>query len=158
MNPSIRTLKALFVVALTAGWFSQEAMADDHSRCRDVDGDLSVVSNGNGTTSGTVRHGGKLNGTTRAVFTSALTSTPNPNAFSYTDEFSITTDRGVLKAHNVGLFLVSDGLFGEIAVIDPGASTGSFRTATGVLYINGKTNDGGATFKAEITGELCVAD
>lgn len=158
MNSGSSTPATLLVIALTAGWFSQDAVADDHRRCKNADGDLSVVSNGNGTTSGTVRHGGKLNGTTRAVFTSALTSTPNPNAFSYTDEFSIATDRGVLKAHNVGLFVVSNGLFSEIAIIDPGTSTGSFAAATGVLYINGKTNDGGATFKAEITGELCVAD
>ena len=158
MNPSTMTQATLIVIALTAGCFSSDAMANDHLRCRDANGDLSVVSNGNGTTGGTVRHGGKLNGTTRAVFTSALTSTPNPNAFSYTDEFSITTDGGVLKSHNVGLFVVSNGLFSEIAIIDPGTSTGNFAAATGVLYINGKTNDGGATFKAEITGEFCVSD
>jgi len=157
MNPGTRTPATLLVIVLTAGCLSQEAMADD-PKCKKANGDLSVVSNGNGTTSGTIRHGGKLNGTTRAVFTSALTSTPNPNAFSYTDQFSITTDRGVLRASNVGLFVVGGGLFSEIAIIDPGASTGSFAAATGVLYINGKTSDGGATFTAEITGEFCVAD
>ena len=157
MNPSIMTRATFCVIAWTAGCFSQQAMADDHLRCRDANGDLSVVSSGSGTTSGTVRHGGKLNGSTRAVFTSALTATPNPNAFSYTDEFSITTDRGVLKAHNVGLFMVSNGLFSEIAIIDPGTSTGNFAAATGVLYINGKTNDGGATFTAEITVEFCIS-
>jgi hypothetical protein len=157
MNPGIRTRATLLVIALIAGCLSQQAIADD-PKCRNANGDLSVVSTVNGTTSGTIRHGGKLNGTTRAVFTSALTSTPNPNAFSYTDEFSITTDRGVLKAHNVGLFVVSNGQFSEIAIIDPSVSTGDFATATGVLYINGKTSDGGATFKAEITGEFCVAD
>jgi len=158
VTPSIRTLAAIFLVASTAAWFTEEAMADERLKCRDANGELSVVSNANGTTSGTIRHGGKLNGTTRAVFTSALTSTPNPSAFSYTDDFSITTDRGVLKAHNVGLFMVSNGLFTEIAVIDPSASTGGFAGATGAIYINGKTSDGGATFKAEITGEFCIAD
>ena len=29
---------------------------------------------------------------------------------------------------------------------------------TGVLYLNGKTTDGGATVQAEITGEICFAD
>jgi hypothetical protein len=27
-----------------------------------------------------------------------------------------------------------------------------------VLYISGKTTDGGATFQAEITGEICFAN
>jgi hypothetical protein len=145
-------------IATTSAALSGAALADDPSRCKQAEGTLSVLNNGDGTTSGTVTHGGKLNGTTRAVFTSALTSTPNPSAFSYTDEFSITTDRGVLKAHNTGLFVVDKGLFSEIAVIDPGASTGRFAAATGVLYINGNTKDGGASFNAQIGGEVCGAD
>ena len=158
MKSRISRPATLLVIASIAATLCQGAMADDRRKCKNIDADLSVVSNGNGTTSGTVRHGGKLDGTTRAVFTSALSPTPNPAAFSYTDEFSVTTDRGVLKAHNVGLFVVSNGLFSEIAVIDSGASTGNFAAATGALYINGKTSDAGATFQAEITGEICFSD
>ncbi len=60
--------------------------------------------------------------------------------------------------HNVGIFDVVKGLFSAINRIDPNASTGEFAEATGVLYINGKTSDGGATFQAEITGEICFAN
>ena len=73
-------------------------------------------------------------------------------------EFSIATNRGVLKSHNVGLFLVANGLFSEVAVIDSSNSTGNFLNATGVLYINGKTSDGGATFKADVLAEVCAVD
>jgi len=45
-----------------------------------------------------------------------------------------------------------------IARIDPDASTGDFAGATGVLYINAKTTDGGATDQAEIAGEICFAN
>lgn len=158
MKSKISRPATLLVIASIAASLCQGATADDRRKCKSVDADLSVVSNGNGTTSGSVRHGGKLDGTTRAMFTSALTPTPNPAAFSYTDEFSITTDRGVLKAHNVGLFVVGNELFSEIAVVDSGTSTGDFAAATGALYINGKTSDGGATFRAAISGEICFSD
>jgi hypothetical protein len=86
-----------------------------------------------------------------------LTPTPDPNAFSYTDDFAVATNKGLLKTNNVGIFDVVMGLFSEIARIDPSASTGRFAGATGVLYVNGATTDGGATFQAEITGEVCFA-
>ena len=158
MNPRIRTPATLVMIALAACLFSQATLAADDRDCKQAKGNLSVVNNGNGTTSGTITQGGKLNGTTQAVFTSALTPTPDPSTFSYTDTFTVTTSRGVLTTHNVGIFDVATGLFSEIARIDPNASMGGFAQATGVLYINGKTPDGGATFQAEITGEICVAD
>jgi hypothetical protein len=87
-----------------------------------------------------------------------LTPTPDANTFSYTDDFTVTTKKGVVKTHNVGIFDVATGLFSEIARIDPNASTGNFAGATGVLYINGTSADGGATFQAEIPGEICFVD
>ncbi|MBA3785930.1 MAG: hypothetical protein H0X15_10415, partial [Acidobacteria bacterium] len=50
--------------------------------CQKVKGNESGVDNGNGTTSGTITQGGRLNGTVQEVFTSAITPTPDPNAFS----------------------------------------------------------------------------
>lgn len=146
----------LTAIALAACLHSGATLAGDHGNCAEARGNLSVVSNGDGTTSGTITQGGKLNGSTHALFTSGSTPTPDPSTFSYTDDFAVTTSKGVLKARNVGLFEVSAGLFTEIARIDPSTSTGRFAGATGVLYINGTTTDGGATFEAEITGEVCV--
>lgn len=107
---------------------------------------------------GTITQGGRLNGTTQAIFTGAFTPTPDPTTFSFTDDLTVTTNKGVLKTHNVGIFDVAAGLFSAIDRIDPNASTGEFAGATGVLYINGKTTDGGATIQAEITGEICFAN
>jgi hypothetical protein len=158
MNLKIRTPVTHALVALIIGLFSLPQSVTAVSNCQQAKGNLSVVNNGNGTTSGTITQSGKLHGTTQAVFTSALTPTADPNTFSYTDDFNVTTNRGILRTHNVGLFDVATGLFSEIAWIDPNASTGDFAGATGVLYINGKTTDGGATFQAEITGEICSAN
>ena len=158
MKLRIRTLATFALVALTIGLFSLTPSASAVSDCKKAHGDLSVVNNGNGTTSGTLTQGGRLNGTTQAMFTSFFTPTPDPSTFSFTDDLTLTTANGVLRTHNVGIFDVARGLFSAVNRIDPNASTGDFAGATGVLYINGKTTDGGTTFQGEITGEICFAD
>jgi len=158
MKPGIRTLAKFALVALAISLFSLVQSASAGSDCKKAQGNISVVNNGNGTTSGTITQGGRLNGTTQAFFTSAFTPTPDPNTFSFTDDLTVTTHRGVLKTHNVGIYDVATGLFSAINRIDPTTSTGDFAGATGVLYINGKTTDGGATFQGEITGEICFAN
>lgn len=125
--------------------------------CRMAKGTESVVNNGNGTTSGTITRGGKLNGSTQSVFTSDFTPTPDPVTFSFSDDLTVTTNEGILQTHNVTLFDTSTGAFTAIARIDSITSTGIFAGATGVLYINGKTTDGGATFQGKISGEICFA-
>jgi hypothetical protein len=153
MKPTIRTLASFALVALAIGLFSLAQSAAAVSDCKKVEGNLS-----GGGGSGTITQGGILNGTTQAIFTSAFTPTPDPNTFSFTDDLTITTDKGVLKTHNIAIFDVARGVFSAIDRIDPNASTGDFAGATGVLYINGKTPDGGATIQAEITGEICFAN
>ncbi len=144
-------LGALLITAVV----STSVLAGD---CQSMKGTESVVNNGNGTTSGTITEGGKLNGTTQTVFTSGFTPTPDPSTMSFTDDLTLTTNKGVLRTHNVTLFEVAIGVFTALARIDPNTSTGDFAGATGVLYINGKTTDGGATFQGEITGSMCFAD
>lgn len=158
MDRRIRTLATRLLITVIAYLVSlpQATLADDGT-CKTASGKLSVVNSGNGTTSGTMTHGGKLNGTTHAVFTSGFTPTSDSNTVSYTDDFTVTTNNGVLTAHNVGIFDVAAGVFSEIARIDPNVSTRNFAGATGVLYINGTTMDGGVTFQAAMTGEICFA-
>ena len=126
--------------------------------CQSVKGIEGVINNGNGTTSGTITEGGKLNGLTQSAFTSAFTPTPDPSVFSFTDDLTLTTNKGVLRTHNVTIFDVAIGAFTAFARIDSNTSTGDFAGATGLLYLSGKTTDGGATFQGEITGSMCFAD
>ncbi len=159
MNFKIKILATFAFVALTIGLFSSAHSASAVSSCHKTKGNLSIVNNGNGTTSGTITQGGTLNGTTQAVFTSMFTATPDPNTVSFTDDLTVTTySNGVLRTHNVSLFDGANGVISAIARIDPNTGTGNFAGATGVLYINGKTTDNGATFQAEITGEICFAN
>ena len=157
MNFKIRMLAAVALVTLTISLFPLAQSASALSDCKKAKGNLSAVNNGSSAT-GIITQGGKLNGTTQAVHTSGFTPTPDPTTFSFTDDLSITTNEGVLITHNVVIFDVARGVFSAIARIDPNASTGDFAGATGVLYLNGKTTDGGATIQAEITGEICFAN
>jgi hypothetical protein len=158
MNLKMKILTAFALIALGIGLFSASQPASAVSGCQKAKGKLSIVNNGNGTTDGTITESGKLDGTEHAVFTSPFTPTPDANSFSFTDDLTITTGRGTLQTHNVGLFDAANGVFTVIVRIDPNAGTGEFAGATGVLYLNGKTTDGGATFQAEITGEICFAN
>ena len=153
MNLKIRTLATFALVALTISAFSSAQSVSAVSDCKKVKANLSGGGGG-----GTITQGGMLNGTTQAVFTSLFTPTPDPTTFSFTDNLTVTTDKGVLKTHNVAIFDVANGVFSAIDRIDPNAGTGDFAGATGVLYINGRTADGGATIQAEITGEICFAN
>lgn len=157
MNIKIRMLATSALAVLAIGLFSSSQSAQAFGDCHKVRGTLSAVNNGNSAT-GIITQGGKLNGTTLAVHTSGFTATSDPTTVSFTDDLSVTTDKGVLITHNVVIFDVAKGLFSAIARIDPVASTGDFAGATGVLYLNGQTTDGGATVQAEITGEICFAN
>lgn len=166
MNGKTKKLTTLVAVVFTFCSFPLEhsTSAQEHStsaqsayrRCRNVNGKLSEVNSANGTT-GRITNGGILNGTTQLIFTSGVLATPDPTTVSYTDDFSVTTNRGVLKTHNAGIFDFATGLFSEIARIDPDGSSGIFAQATGSLFTSGKTSDGGATYLSNITGEICLA-
>src|SRR5262249_3813251 len=141
MNAKITILATFAFVALTTGLFSSPSVLAV-SDCQKVKGNESAVNNGNGTASGVITQGGILNGTTQVVLTSGFTPTPDPNTFSLTEDLTLTTDKGVLRTHNVTLADLANGVVTVIARIDPNASTGEFAGATGVLYINEKTTDG----------------
>ena len=154
-----RMLATFAVVAITLGLSLPSRSVSAIGGCHKVKGHESAVLNTEtGTASGVITQGGILNGTTLVVLTSDFTPTPDPSTFSFTDDFTLTTARGVLVTHNVTITNFASGVGTAIAHIDPNASTGVFAGATGVLYLNAITPDGGATSEAEITGEICFAD
>ena len=157
MKSRITILTISASVALTVGLFSTSQSVSAVNECKQAIGTLNAVNNGNSAT-GIITQAGRLNGTTEAVHTSGFTPTSDPTTFSFTDDLTLTTNKGVLKTHNVVVFDVARGLFTAIARVDPTVSTGDFAGATGVLYLNGRTIDGGATVQADVTGEICFAD
>lgn len=162
MNAQIRRLMTLVVVVLTFCLFSLEqttsavsnsgTVTDKH--CRKVKGKFSDVVGG-GSNTGTITNGGILNGTTERVFNSGALPTPDPTTVSFTGDYIVTTNRGVLKAHDVYLFDFARGVGTAIHRIDPEASTGIFAGATGVFFDNAKAT--ASTAEGVLTGEICLA-
>jgi hypothetical protein len=120
--------------------------------CFDVLANQNVTVTSPSTTTGTITQGGILNGTTTDEFTSALTATPDPNTFSFTDQLTITTKLGTLTDSDVTIFNTAQGLFSTISPISHG--TGIFKQATGTLFISGSSTDG-VHFTDKIVGQIC---
>ena len=158
MKARTRPWIALSATVVTVCLFAlgQSASAQSVDRpCREAKGQLNEVGNSTGTP-GTITHGGILDGTTQLLYTSDSVATPDPTTISYTDDLTVTTRRGVLRTHEVGVFEFERGVFTSFGRIDSNASTGQFRGAKGMLFIHGKTTDGGATFRSHITGKICL--
>ena len=152
----IITLIAVMAVVSTVGLFPLAQPTLARSNCHQARGKLSEVVNGNFTT-GIITNGGILNGTVASVFTSGGYPTPDPATFSYTRDFTITSNQGQLTTHIVGMGDYGTGLIGEIGRIDPNTSTGRFAGATGMIFTVGKSSDGFSTAQFDITGEICFA-
>jgi hypothetical protein len=129
-----------------------EESASAQMNCRKVKGQATDVISG-----GILTHGGILNGTTQFVFTSGFQPTPLPTTVSFTADYTVTTRKGVLRIHSVYVYDFARLVAAAISHIDPLASTGVFAGATGMLYFNARSTDGGVTVESDISGEICLA-
>jgi hypothetical protein len=114
------------------------------------------------TTTGEIKSG-FLKGTT--VFTgdgaslALITSVPSPPVepftFSYTGDLVVTTPKGTLTTRGVGVFKFSPfGLGSQFDRVIGG--TGFFEGAEGHLYFDIVTDETGAVFTNQVTGEVCL--
>lgn len=161
MRLRIKIVATFALVTLTIG-LSSLAQTNAAKTCPPVKANLSVKNLGDGTMRGIITSDDRkrLNGTAMLVSTGVFTPTPDSTTYSFTDDlvFESVAGKGILRTHNVGIIDVATGLFTSINRIDPKASEGFFEGAFGVLYIHGRTFDGGETFNAEVTAEICYAD
>jgi hypothetical protein len=156
MNTKPRMLLTLPALVLTFCLFSPEqpTSAQSTSNCMKVKGTILDVGTSNTTT--TITNGGILNGTGETVYGPDFVFTPDPTTVSFTADTTITTNRGILKTHNVYIVDFAIGLGTALYRIDPSTSTGIFAGATGVLYLNANATDFSAVVSA-MTGEICFA-
>jgi hypothetical protein len=161
MNAKISKLMTLITVfSLLSLDQSTLAQSQNQSHCREVKATFVDVYSGGTTTSGTITHGGILNGTTLTVYNSAAFPTPVSTIVSYTGDLTITANQGELKTSLVYIYDFGTGLFTVIGRIDSKTSTDRFAGATGHLFISGKTIGVAIpfTYPADITGEICFAN
>jgi hypothetical protein len=115
----------------------------------DAEQDVTILSAT--TTSGKIKHGGILNGTTFDQFTSAPMATGDVSTVAFTDMLTIVTDHGTLINKDVTIFNSVLRVFSTISNISSG--TGIFQGATGTLFISGSSMDG-VHYEDRIIGEI----
>jgi hypothetical protein len=124
------------------------------SECRKVKANGSGIINLEDlTTDGINKNGGLLNGTIHGTLSEELAPTLDPNTFSYLQQITLTTHKGTLMLSDVGLIDPGNKAFTEIQRVIGG--TGVFEGATGILFINGSTDDEG-NFVNKTSGEICL--
>ena len=137
----------------------QSAWAQDN--CRQVEAAAVDVFSGGNSSSGNITHGGFLNGTRLTVYRPGGIFTQDPNVVTFLGDMTLTTKKGQLKTSNVYLLDIVTQHGTALFRIDPGASTGRFAGATGLLFLNvGKAFVNGTviTYLGDITGKICFAN
>jgi hypothetical protein len=157
-NRQLTTLAALVLIACIF-CLEQSVSAKSGNDCMNVKGNtFGDFSSGTTVTTGTIRQGGILNGTTEITFSTVTLPTPDPEAISFISDHVATTKRGVLTTRVVYVFDFVRAVAASIHRIDPNASTGLFSGATGVLYANDRLDFQSFTAEGKITGEICFAE
>ena len=118
-----------------------------------INADQDVTITGATTTTGTIRHGAILNGTTADVFTSIPVAIGGTSTLALTDTLTITADHGTLNCSDVTLFNPTQRVFTTISTISSG--TGIFKGANGTLFISGTSTDG-VHYEDKITGQITI--
>ena len=161
----IRATALLFVALLmVAGSILIAAtQVDAKGQCHQINTTLRSVANlAEFTTEGEIQSG-ILKGTTKFVgdgtsltqITGESSRPIEPSTFSYTGDLKITTPKGTLTSRSVGLFESVPFGFGTQfdRVID---GTGLFEGTKGFLFYNFATDETGAAFTSQVSGEICV--
>jgi hypothetical protein len=118
-----------------------------------INADQDVTITSATTTTGTIRHGGILNGTTADVFASTPVAIGGGGALALTDTLTITAGHGTLIGSDVTLFNPTQRVFTTISTISGG--TGIFKGASGTLFISGTSTDG-VHYEDKITGQITI--
>jgi hypothetical protein len=151
LKGKLSTTIVLFATLALITW-SQRAWAGNHV-CLPVYVNQTATLTSSTTSTGTIPSGGILTGTTADLFTSALTATPNPDTFSFTDTFTFTTKLGTLTTSDVSIFNTTALVYSSIQQISNG--TGIFTDATGTLYSSGSSTNG-VNFTDVFIGQVCL--
>jgi hypothetical protein len=114
---------------------AQSALGE--AKCKQAKGNfVEALQQESNSATGTITEGKWLNGTTLSVFTSAGLPTADPAELTFTSAFVLATDQGELKGSRNYIFDVVTGQGVSMVKIDPGAGTGRFAGATGVLFLD----------------------
>lgn len=150
------TMLLAFVLTLCLFSFGQTVSAQSTNNCMKVKGNR--VDIGGWVTTGTVTNAGILNGTQETIYDPAsFMFTADPTTATFTGNTTLVANRGVLRTRGVYMIDLASLYANALLRIDPNASEGIFRGATGVLYADAKVIDP-LTVVSDLSGEICFAN
>jgi hypothetical protein len=111
-------------------------------------------------TEGAITGAGPLDSATTFLALDAAPSAGMPGVepaanLSYSGVLTITTRRGTLVTHDLGVLDAATASFTEME--RPASGTGIFANASSVFFISGAIVNNGTGFDGELYGELCTA-
>ena len=148
---SFGPLLCVLAGALIMAGGAQANASEDDQGCAQVHAVGVGQDLGGGSTTATISHGGRLNGTTSGQF--AITGAAP--VFTITGTVVFATKHGTLSANVTGTFDVTSGAFNASGPVSAG--TGNLAGTTGSLTFAGVENLATGVFTETITGTLCQA-
>jgi hypothetical protein len=168
MNSLQRALPAFFFagtffvfgVALTTSAYAQEDCHRVHGHIRSSFTSTNCTSPVGECTEGTITGAGPLDSATTFLALDVAPSAGMPGVepsanLSYSGVLTITTRRGTLVTHDLGVLDAATASFTEIE--RPASGTGIFANASSVFFISGALVNNGTGFDGELYGELCIS-
>jgi hypothetical protein len=170
ITSGVISVVALLAVAGVVAAVAPDVRADDagsdDSGCKRAKGTYSAVFTTTNCTApsglcsvGTITDGGPLNGTTSFFELDQAPSAGMPltepgTTVSYSGQLTITTKKGTLTIHDLGVTGGPTSSFTEIE--EPLSGTGIFAGTTNNFFISGVLTNDGTTFNGTVSGEICT--
>ena len=149
----------VFGVGFTTSTYAEEDCHWVHGRIQSTFTSTNCASPVGQCTEGMITGAGPLDSATTFLALDAAPSAGMPGVepaanLSYSGVLTITTRRGILVTHDLGVLDAANASFTEME--RPASGTGIFANASSVFFISGAIVNNGTGFDGELYGELCT--
>ena len=149
----------VFGVGFTTSTYAEEGCHWVHGRIQSTFTSTNCASPVGQCTEGMIAGAGPLDSATTFLALDAAPSAGMPGVepaanLSYSGVLTITTRRGILVTHDLGVLDAANASFTEME--RPASGTGIFANASSVFFISGAIVNNGTGFDGELYGELCT--
>jgi hypothetical protein len=138
---------------------TQHVLAE--SKCKPAKGNfIETFEPQSNSATGTITDGKSLDGTTVSIFNSLGLPTADPAELTFTSIFTLKTEQGELKGSRNYILDIVAGQGVSMVKLNPGASTGKFAGATGVLFLNliKSTTVALGPYYEVVGGQVCLVE
>jgi hypothetical protein len=158
-SASVATVLSVALLVSARPALAQEESDAPQSQCKRVKArQVDFFDPATNASTGPVTGAGLLNGTQLSAFTPGALPTADPAVVTFTADYTLTTDHGVLKAANVYLYDVPTNVATTLSRINPATSIGRFAGATGTIYyVSRVISLVPFVVESDLTADICLA-